>query len=197
MEGQELRERRRAHRSGSFFRGWLQDPFSVGAVAPSGRELGRLMTTGLAPGARVVELGGGTGTLTRAILQRGVSRSDLHIVEHNAAFADRLRRTFPGCRVVAADAGALARHMRGLRGRVDFIVSGLPLLLFSNDQKMRVLNAAFSLLAPGGRLHQFTYGGRCSVNRSLLDRMDLQASLVGVAALNIPPAFVYRLMRIE
>src|SRR5699024_2600263 len=82
-----------------FFLDWLQNPLTVGAVAPSGRELARLMTAGVAPGARVVELGAGTGTLTQAILERGVHPADLHIVEQNESFAAMLRGRFPSCPV--------------------------------------------------------------------------------------------------
>ena len=195
MDGQELQERHAAYQAGSFFLSWLQNPFSVGAVAPSGRELGRLMTTGLVPGARVIELGAGTGTLTRAILDRGVAPSDLYVVEQNPKFAAILKGRFPACEIVAADAQSLARHLQGLCGTVDFVISGLPLLLFNTAQKARVLEEAFSMLVPGGCVHQFTYAGRCSVGRGLLGRLSLNATLIGIAALNIPPAFVYRLAK--
>ena len=52
-----------------FFRLWLRRPRRVGAVMPSGRALATAMATCIdaqAPGM-VVELGGGTGSITRAI----------------------------------------------------------------------------------------------------------------------------------
>jgi len=195
MDGQDLGGPRVATEPARFFLNWLQNPLTVGAVAPSGRELARLMTAGLSSGARVVELGAGTGTLTQAILERGVHASDLHIIEQNEDFASILRGRFPSCEVVAGDAEHLARHLHGLRGSVDFVISGLPLLLFTAARKARVLQQALTMLARGGCIHQFTYGGRCSVGRALLARYGLRASLLGVAALNIPPAFVYRLSR--
>lgn len=197
MDGEDLGGPRVATEPARFFMNWLQNPLTVGAVAPSGRELGRLMTAGLSPGARVVELGAGTGTLTQAILERGVHPSDLHIIEQNEDFAALLRGRFPSCEVVAGDAERLARHLHGLRGSVDFVISGLPLLLFTAARKARVLQQALTMLADGGCIHQFTYGGRCSVGRALLARYGLRASLLGVAALNIPPAFVYRLIRTD
>lgn len=196
MDGHDIGEYRGATSSARFFLGWLQNPLSIGAVAPSGRELARLMTEGLGPGARVLELGAGTGTLTRAILRRGVAPSDLFIVEQNPRFAEALRSRFPGCQVVAAEAQSVAQHLQGLRGGADFVVSGLPLLLFRAEEKARVIEQALSMLARGGCIHQFTYAGRCSVNRDLLTRYGLAASLIGVATLNIPPAFVYRLGRV-
>jgi phosphatidylethanolamine/phosphatidyl-N-methylethanolamine N-methyltransferase len=197
VNGPEYGESRLWTEPARFFLNWLQNPLTVGAVAPSGRELARLMTAGLAPGARVVELGAGTGTLTQAILERGVHSSDLHIVEQNESFADLLHRRFPACTVVAGDAERLARHLQALRGSADFVISGLPLLLFSVSRKARVLQQALTVLARSGCIHQFTYGGRCSISRGLLARYGVRASLLGVAALNIPPAFVYRLKRAD
>jgi phospholipid N-methyltransferase len=181
--------------SSSFFVSWLQDPLAIGAIAPSGRLLAKLMASGIAPGARVVELGAGTGTLTQAILKAGVAPCDLYVVEQNRRFAATLTRKFPLCEIVIGDALTLAKHLGGLAGAVDFVISGLPLLLFSTEQKRRLLEQSFSLLRPHGRLHQFTYGGRCSVPRALLDELGLRKSLIGISPLNLPPAFVYKIQR--
>lgn len=55
-----------------FVRGWLRDLFRVASVAPSSRWLAKLMAGDIESGACVVELGAGTGTLTTAILDRGI-----------------------------------------------------------------------------------------------------------------------------
>jgi phosphatidylethanolamine/phosphatidyl-N-methylethanolamine N-methyltransferase len=154
-----------------------------------------MMVSGLAPGARVVELGPGTGTFTRAILDCGVAPRNLHLVEHSDRFATWLRERFPGTHVVCGDAVEMSSLLSDLEGQVDFVISGLPLLLFSRSQKAKLVAGAFSLLAPGGRLVQFTYGGRCPVSRTVMCDLDLKATLCGVTPFNIPPAFVYRLER--
>lgn len=198
MDGQEVEEVAEPYRSpqtASFFLNWLQDPLAVGAVAPSGRLLAKLMTAGLAPGSRVVELGAGTGTVTRAILDRGVAAQDLYIVEQNPQFAAGLETRFPRCKVIVADAISLSDHLSDLPGAVDCVVSGLPLLLFNREQKRRLLEQAFSMLTPAGYFHQFTYAGRCSVGRGLLKELALKKALIGISPLNIPPAFVYRIER--
>lgn len=177
---------------GGFFRSLVSDPRAVGAVAPSGASLGRLMARGCGAGARVVEVGAGTGALTRAILDTGVSESDLCLVESDERFIEILRESFPGARTVHGDATSLGGHLDDLTGRVHFVISSLPLLLFPDARKRRLLTAAFTLLAEGGAFHQFTYGGICPVGRRTLDALDLRASRLGVAALNVPPAFVYR-----
>ncbi len=177
---------------GGFFRSLVSGPRAVGAVVPSGPSLGRLMARGCGAGACVVELGAGTGALTKAILDTGVAEGDLCLVESDGRFVEILRQRFPGARTVHGDATSLGAHLGDLMGRVDFIISGLPLLLFSDARKRRLLTAAFRLLGEGGVFHQFTYGGVCPVGRRMRDGLGLKASCLGVAALNVPPAFVYR-----
>jgi phospholipid N-methyltransferase len=180
---------------GQFFRSWMQDPLAIGAVAPSGRTLAKLMVTGLYPGARVMELGSGTGTVTRAILDCGVAQSDLYLVERNESFARLLKQQFPHAALLQEDATSPSKATRLLGGSFDFIVSGLPLVLFSRLEKMRVLSQAFDMLRPGGCFHQFTYAGRCPVDRALRRALRLESALIGVVPFNLPPAFVYRLGR--
>ena len=196
MSESKLRQRQQ-HTSddlGRFFKNWIQNPTAIGAVAPSGRLLAKLMATGLRPGARVIELGAGTGTVTQAILDTGVRAEDLFAVEQNAQFLKILARRFPECPLVAADALSLVEHVPG-PGTFDFVISGLPLLFFSLAQKQRLLEQVFEMLAPNGALHQFTYALRCPVERGLRSRLELRSSLLGIAPFNLPPAFVYRLSR--
>jgi phospholipid N-methyltransferase len=178
-----------------FFRSWVQNPLAIGAVAPSGRTLAKLMVKDVQADARVMELGPGTGNVTRAILDSGVDERNLYLVERDAAFARLLRTRFPQATVLHEDATALAAHTRALAGTFDFIVSGLPLVLFSREQKGRVLANVLTLLKPTGAFHQFTYGGRCPIRRSVRDALGLDKVFLGIAPFNVPPAFVYRLCR--
>jgi phospholipid N-methyltransferase len=178
-----------------FFRSWVQNPLAIGAVAPSGRTLAKLMVKDVQADARVMELGPGTGNVTRAILDSGVDERNLYLVERDAAFARLLRARFPQATVLHEDATALSAHTRALAGTFDFIVSGLPLVLFSREQKERVLANVLTLLKPTGAFHQFTYGGRCPIHRNVRDALGLDKVLLGIAPFNVPPAFVYRLCR--
>ena len=173
----------------------VRNPRSVGAVAPSSRRLANHMVADIVPGSRVIELGAGTGALTRAILACGVSPADLLAIEQNEAFSEMLRKRFPGVAVVTDNASALSRHAHVLTGPADFVVSGLPLLLFTPGRKLRLLHQVFSVLTEQGAFHQFTYGGRCPVERAVLHRLGLEATLLRFTPLNVPPAFVYRMQR--
>jgi phosphatidylethanolamine/phosphatidyl-N-methylethanolamine N-methyltransferase len=190
------RERTYSPQLGQFLRCWVQNPTGIGALMPSGRELSRLVVRDILPGSRVVELGPGTGTVTRAILEAGVEPGDLDIVEKEWQFIPTLRANYGGVRVHQVDAVHVARHLSHLGGTVDFVVSGLPLLLFSRSQRMRILRGAFTLLRDGGALHQFTYGARCPVDRRMLRKLGLNSQRIGVAVKNFPPAFVYRFAKV-
>lgn len=194
MQPIRLRPERDPHR-GVFFRSWLRDPFNVAAIAPSSRWLARLMATGVHPAARIVELGAGTGTLTEALLEVGVRPENLFLVEQHADFVAVLRARFPGATVIEADAAALTRPLGVLRGSIDYVISGLPILWFHRDKKAAILEEAFALLAASGRFHQFTYLGRPPIGSRLLTQLRLRAELLGVAPMNLPPAFVYRFER--
>jgi phospholipid N-methyltransferase len=153
------------------------------------------MATDVHAGACVVELGAGTGTLTTALVESGVRQEDLFLVDQHAGFADVLRARFPRANVVQADAATLTRQLGALRGRVDYVISGLPILWFSRETKAAILSEAFELLKPDGRFQQFTYLGRPPVGPKLLADLGLHPTLLGIAPMNLPPAFVYRFTR--
>ena len=133
--------------------------------------------------------------LAQAILESGVEPKDLIALEQNGDFADLLKERFPNIIVAKANALELKNHIGALDAPPDFVISGLPLMLFTMKQKTRLISQAFEVLGPSGFFHQFTYGGKCPVERSILDLIGLKATFLKFALLNLPPAFVYRLER--
>ena len=190
--------KRRSHswyQRGRFFRAWMRDPLSVGALVPSSRSLAKLMVRGLKPGMRVIELGAGTGMVTQAILDAGIHSRDLLVIEKNEGFAELLELCFPGVAVVNANASSLDQHTGHFSGPADAIISGLPLVLFSPEERARLLSMAMANLSSNGSFYQFSYVGRFPVGRERRRSLEVDASLMGVALFNVPPAFVYRLRR--
>lgn len=192
MSGQELQRAHTPDDFGHFIKGWIRNPLAMGALAPSSKSLAKLMARDIAAGSRVLELGAGTGTVTEALLATGVAPEDLYLVERERQFVKILQRRFPRCHVVAADALELDLPS-GTEGGFDFIVSGLPLLCFSPDKRYRILQGALRLLKPRGHFHQFTYAGRCPIDKDLRALLRIDSTLLGIAPLNLPPGFVYRL----
>ncbi|PRH81842.1 class I SAM-dependent methyltransferase [Arenimonas caeni] len=180
----------------TFFRQWLKNPRGVAAISPSSRQLARQMMSELPNGARrVVELGGGTGVFTRALLDHGISPRDLLVLELNEELHQHLQRHFPQVQVACADArdlGAVARqHGFDESSPADAVVSGLGLLSMPRPTQQAILAAAFDCLQPEGRFVQFTYGPANPVNREVLDDLDLVARRGSFTWWNVPPATVY------
>jgi SAM-dependent methyltransferase len=89
-----------------FFKGWIDKPKAVGAIVPTSSVTARRMASviDLGSGLPVLELGPGTGVITKAILRHGVKPENLYAVEYSADFARHLRNNFPGVNVIEGDA---------------------------------------------------------------------------------------------
>ncbi|MFC5740773.1 class I SAM-dependent methyltransferase [Dyella tabacisoli] len=182
----------------AFLRAWLRDPRSIGAVAPSGPALTRLMTAHIGQlDGPVIELGPGTGVFTRALLEGGLPIDRLALIEADPHFADALARRYPQARVLSMDAAQLGQtHPLFGEERACAIISGLPLLSMPTEKVIAILQGAFDQqLHADGVFYQFTYGPRCPLSDSTLQQLDLVAVRVGSALLNLPPASVYRFSR--
>jgi len=180
----------------TFFRQWLRNPRAMAALSPSSRQLARLMIDQLPTGARhIVELGGGTGVFTEALLEHGIEPDNLLVVELNEELHQLLSQRFPGVRVVCGDAqelGAIVRDGGFARnGGVDAVVSGLGMLSMSRATQRAILGGVFDVLREGGCFIQFTYGPASPVSRELLNELGIGVARAGVAWLNVPPATVY------
>ena len=180
----------------TFFRQWLKNPLRVAAISPSSRQLARQMMSELPrPCRRVIELGGGTGVFTQALVDHGIAPADLLVLELNEELHQHLVRRFPGVKVVCGDAGNLAQiaDAAGFSGddRADAVVSGLGLLSMPRQLQQSILQAAFDALRPQGRFVQFTYGPANPVTREVLEALELTARRASFTWWNVPPATVY------
>lgn len=174
---------------------WLKAPHRIGAVAPSSRFLARAMAreVDVRHAALVVELGGGTGSITRALLAAGLAPERLVVVERDERLYRLLRTRFPAVRVVQGDAAQLVRLLRPLGvNAAAAVVSSLPLLSMPKRLRRRIVEQCFALLGEGGKLVQFTYG-----LASPLPARDfpLAGKVAARVWRNFPPAFVWRFER--
>lgn len=173
---------------------WLRSPFEIGAVAASSGPLARAMARQVNPNrpGLVVELGGGTGSITEALLERGIAPNRLVIVERHPRLHALLQQRFPSAIVLQGDAAHLRQLLagRGLRG-VRAVVSGLPLLAMGEAQQKAIVDSAMDVLSPGGRLVQFSYGPACPLPQKLRKELGVRARSVANVLWNLPPARVW------
>src|SRR5580704_12943830 len=90
-----------------FFQTWLRQPAIIGAIMPTRSPLARAMARAAAGGGPIVELGGGTGSITRALVESGAGPSHLTVIERHPIFHQLLTDRFPSLRVLRGDAEEL------------------------------------------------------------------------------------------
>jgi phosphatidylethanolamine/phosphatidyl-N-methylethanolamine N-methyltransferase len=130
----------------------------------------------------VVELGPGTGTVTAALLERGVAPERLVAVEYVPYFADLLRRRFPAASICQGDGFAFEDHLPP-GCEVAAVISGIPLLNFEPEKRAALIRAG---LKRCGRFIQLSYGWQPPIPPGR--GMDLQKTIVWR---NFPPAHVW------
>ena len=171
-----------------FFRSFLARPWKIASPIPSGRKLATRIAEQIDPesGGFVVELGPGTGAVTRAICER-VAEQDLIAIENDGGFVALLRAHFPKARIVQGDAFAFAdvlgEEARGLRS----IVSGLPVVGQSFELRQRFLESAMRALRPGKPFVQFSYSARPPFPR--VDGVAVKRA--AIVWQNIPPMHIW------
>lgn len=202
MNPQKLRHashRNNDNADAAFFKIWLRRPSQLGACLPSSRGLAAAVASCIdvqAPGI-VVELGGGTGKVTEALLDAGVPVDSLIVIECEPSLCDVIAARLPQVRLLCADARDLKAllHQHGITGPVKAVVSGLPLLCLKRDDCQRILSAAFDVMGEGGDFVQFTYGPASPVPREVCQRLDISGRRARWIVSNLPPASVWHYRR--
>lgn len=173
---------------------------TTGTVAPSSRALALYMveTSQLALARTIVEFGPGTGAITEVILENAASNSIFLAIEINPEFATALRKKYPALHIFEDSAANVQTHLNELSvNSCDCIISGLPWALFEEPLQTQILDAAWNVLAPGGRFVTFTYffslwtrGGK-RFRHLLNTRFNNHVELSPIIWQNFPPARVY------
>ena len=155
----------------TFFREFRQRFKTTGAIAPSSRFLASAMTGPMkkilrrpdAPPQRILEIGPGTGAVTRSIVKLLRPQDRFDLVELNETFAEAVESSGSGrIRIISGSASSprcTFCRFRSSRPRHPMISSfpGLPLNNFSPKMVCEIFESYFKLLAPGGTLSYFEY----------------------------------------
>ena len=144
-----------------FFKGWIDKPKAVGSIIPTSSVTARRMASVIDPnsGLPVLEVGPGTGVITRAILARGIKPENLHAVEYSEDFVRHLKKHYPGVDVIQGDAFDLDKTLGDKRDMIfDSVVSGVPLLNFPVTQRIAYLEGLLKRIPAGRPVVQLTYG---------------------------------------
>jgi phosphatidylethanolamine/phosphatidyl-N-methylethanolamine N-methyltransferase len=174
-----------------FFRRWRADPLQMGSIVPSSRTLSsRIANLAAADGdGAVLEIGAGTGVISRAMLDAGIAPERLILVEIVPDMADHLRESLPGTTVLCADAFALPQHLpERFAGRITSVICGIPLVLLPIERQ-RLFIEGVERVAPGLGFLLYTY---CITSPLPYRKLGLSARRETWTPKNFPPASVWR-----
>jgi phospholipid N-methyltransferase len=191
-----------------FWREFRQQYHTTGALIPSGRALARALASFVRTGEptvdeslrdsnsavserphynkvrRILEVGPGTGAVTREIVAAMRPTDRLTLVELNDQFVEFLRGRLnddPAFRSVSDRISLIHASVLDLPENepYDLIVSGLPLNNFDVAFVEQILTKLERLLAPGGTLSFFEYVAVRKA-KSLISGRDTRARLGGI-----------------
>ncbi len=172
-----------------FLKKFFRSPSNIGSIVPSSPVLVAAIVGAIdwQKANVIVELGAGTGVVTRAINSIRSEQSVFISFEKDEQMHNHLQKRFPDA-VIGSDAFHLADELNKLGyNQADCIVSCLPLSNFGPVQQSELLASIYNVLRPGGQFIAFQY--------SLQLQKQIEAIYADVdirfVMRNIPPAFVY------
>lgn len=174
-----------------FFQRWMANPLSMGSVTPSSPALCKLIRQNLVcgPDQVIVEFGGGTGAITRALLESGIPGDRIYSFEIDDHLARFLRGHYPDVNVIHDDCRKVAEILGpNLVGKVGTVVIGIPMLNMPMKVQQEVVEACFSVLPEGSRFILYTYTIGSPLNQKAL---GIKGKRLGFTPRNIPPASVW------
>ncbi len=139
---------------------------TIGAVVPSSEHLSREMVSLLRATSdhprRFLEVGPGTGAVTRFIVESLGPDDKFDIVEINETFYEGLKQRFltdPSFKKVAARCQVIHGEVGQIQGSAiyDAIVSAVPWANFSEAQLNKIISDFLRVLKPGGTISYMEY----------------------------------------
>jgi phosphatidylethanolamine/phosphatidyl-N-methylethanolamine N-methyltransferase len=176
--------------AGVFFALWLQKPLRIAAAKPSGARLADAVARCIEltrPGP-ILELGAGTGSLTRGLVRAGCRPERIVALESEPALVAVLRRAFPAVTVIGGDATRIGDYFAGSIERFAAVVSSLPIKWFSVEAQYAVVMPCLDLLGSGGRFFQLT---NAFTSPLAIDRLGIAGREVARVWLNLLPTQIW------
>ncbi len=183
-----------------FFKQWLKSPMQMGTFAPISLKLAHLAASQLDVNKKttIVEIGAGTGRLTRALFAKGVNIDKLAMVELDPKMCDFLKASLQNIyqsktqpKIIQGNAEKLSSIIPAAWiGKVDYVVSAIPLMCLDETVRERIIQAALDVLNPvTGLIYHVTYSPVSPIK--FMEGEILQKRVVSLWG-NMPPGFVWR-----
>ena len=180
-----------------FLKGFMKNPIKVGAIAPSSPDLALKMIEGVKADENnmVLEIGCGTGAITRFLQELIPARKYYVGIEIESEFVNRLEKEFPNLDFVCGDACETQQILAERQfGKVSYIISGLPFVVLPKAVSDGILEEVDKLMEKGClfRTFQYAHGYNLSPARKFRAKLNEKYGKVERSAIilkNIPPAY--------
>jgi len=185
-------ETSKARRPITFLAGFLRRPREVGSVIPSSRALiRRVLRHGNAAQARVlVELGPGTGVITKSLLRSAAPDARVVGMEINPLYVKTLGQDIidPRFSIHNGPAIDIEEALAGVGAKTaDLVISGIPFSTLDKTEARKTLENIRDRLTPGGRFLAYQFRGEV---KRLADPVFGEGE-VHQGFWNIPPMRIY------
>lgn len=178
-----------------FLKEFLKERKEVGAVAPSSKYLCRKICNPIdfENTSVIVELGPGTGVVTRELISNMKEGTKLFIFETNESFYHTLKeelKAHENIHLFNTSAENIVREIENYDIQpegVDAVVSSLPLAVIPKEIVHAIIENSKFALKKGGKYIQFQY----SLNALKLLKSEFTEVKINFTPMNVPPAFVY------
>jgi phosphatidylethanolamine/phosphatidyl-N-methylethanolamine N-methyltransferase len=178
-----------------FIKQLIKNPKTVGALYPSSQALSEFILKQIhyTDGDYILEIGAGTGSLTKGLISGGIPKEKIVVLEIDKKLYHFLKNRIPDINIINGDAKDLSNILpKNVINKVSTVVSGIPMMNLSEKEKGDIVDACFSVMKKDGRLIQFTYKPTSPINS---EKFNLEKKFLGSVLFNVPPASIWEFTR--
>lgn len=178
----------------SYLKNFIKDK-NVASVTPSSRILVRHVCRKIdfKKDNIIIEYGPGTGVFSKYFLKNLTKDSKLILFETNKNFIKKLKRIKDQRLEIYNESVEKVVEIlgEGIKGKVDYIVSGIPFSFLDKEAKDFILKQSSNLLHQGGKFLAYQTSGHLKDPlRNVFGNLNTEFEIM-----NIPPMLVYEAVK--
>ncbi|MDO8529560.1 MAG: methyltransferase domain-containing protein [bacterium] len=177
-----------------FLKNFIKSPKYTGSIKSSSSFLAKKMVkrADLGNAKTIIELGPGTGVITKVIIDQMGKDSALWTFDINKEFVDYLNGKYPKANHIHSDILKMKEEMtKNNVKNADAVISGIPFSFYSKKECEEMLDSISDVMHKNSILVLFSYSKlRFKTFLSKFNKVNVDFVL-----LNIPPAYVLTLSK--